>query len=193
MKVTELSIPGLCLVEPQVFGDARGFFLEIHQDERYRSFGVGASGFVQDNLSKSRRGVLRGMHLQNPNPQGKLVSVLEGEVWDVVLDTRVGSPTFGKWEAVTLSAENHRQLWIPEGLAHGFLVLSEAALFFYKCTRVYSPSTEVTVLWNDPAVGIAWPLDGLVPQLSAKDQQGVPLAQLAPERLCAYAPAGGAS
>lgn len=186
LKVTELSIPGVVVVEPQVFGDARGFFKELHQSARYEALGIGKGGFVQDNLSKSRRGVLRGMHIQNPSPQGKLVSVLEGEVWDVALDIRVGSPTFGKWEAVTLSAENHKQLWLPEGVAHGFVVTSETAMFWYKCTRLYSPSTEITVRWDDPAVAIAWPLGDLTPSLSAKDQQGLLLADIPLDRLCRF-------
>lgn len=182
MKVTETSIPGVLLVEPKVFGDARGFFLELHQQGRYAEHGIGAGGFVQDNFSSSSRGVLRGLHLQNPSPQGKLVSVLAGEVFDVAVDVRLGSPTFGRSVGLVLSAENHRQLWLAPGIAHGFLVLSEQASFWYKCTAPYQPSAEVVIRWDDPELGIEWPLEG-PPSLSARDAHGVLLRDVPRERL----------
>jgi dTDP-4-dehydrorhamnose 3,5-epimerase len=166
MKVTSCEIPGVLVVEPKVFGDARGYFIETYAAERYAASGVPLA-FVQDNLSKSRRGVLRGLHLQNPHGQGKLVSVVVGAVWDVALDVRVGSPTFGKWFGQELSEENHRQMYVPPGCAHGFVVLSETAIFSYKCTDVYHPEAELGVHYNDPAVGIPWPGSDFT--LSAKD------------------------
>jgi dTDP-4-dehydrorhamnose 3,5-epimerase len=175
MKVEETAIPGVLLVEPAVFGDARGFFSELFQVERYALNGVCAT-FVQDNLSRSARGVLRGLHIQNPNPQGKLVTVLSGAVLDVVVDVRVGSPTFGRHVAVELDDGNRRQLWIPRGLAHGFLVLSERADFFYKCDDFYSPADELVVKWDDPELGIAWGTSA--PELSQRDRAGRPLAEL---------------
>lgn len=180
MKVTELALPGVLLIEPRVFGDARGWFMESWHAERYAAAGVGA-GFVQDNVSFSRRGTLRGLHYQHPHPQGKLVGVLEGEVWDVAVDIRVGSPTFGRWVGTVLSAENHRQLYIPPGFAHGFVVTSDVALFHYKCTDVYHPEAEGTVLWSDPALGIDWPV--AAPTVSQKDAAALPLAQLSPDAL----------
>ena len=166
MNVVETDLPGVLVVEPEVFGDARGFFMESWNGARYSEAGL-PDGFVQDNLSFSARGVLRGLHFQNPNPQGKLVSVLWGEVFDVAVDIRVGSPTFGRWTGATLSAENKRQLYVPPDFAHGFLVTSEAALFFYKCTDYYDPASEGTVLWNDSEIGIEWPTGA--PTLSDKD------------------------
>lgn len=186
MKVTELALPGVMLVEPQVFGDARGFFLELHQRERYEAHGIGVGGFVQDNFSSSRRGVLRGLHLQNPSPQGKLVGVLAGEVFDVAVDVRLGSPTFGKWVGVLLSGDNHHQLWLPPGVAHGFAVTSEQALFWYKCTTLYAPKAELVVKWDDPAIGIEWPITE-APSLSARDQAGIPLADVPRDRLLPFA------
>jgi dTDP-4-dehydrorhamnose 3,5-epimerase len=183
MKVTELEIPGVLLVEPRVFGDARGWFMESWHAERYAEAGIGPR-FVQDNFSMSGRGTLRGLHYQQPHAQGKLVSVLEGEVWDVAVDIRVGSPTYGRWAATVLSAENHRQLYIPAGFAHGFVVTSERALFHYKCTEQYRPEAEGTVYWNDPELGIEWPVEA--PTVSHKDATALPLSQIQPESLPRY-------
>jgi dTDP-4-dehydrorhamnose 3,5-epimerase len=157
MKVTPLEpLPEVRLVEPKVFGDERGFFFESYHEARYREAGLPAR-FVQDNVSRSSRGVLRGLHLQNPHGQGKLVYVLEGEVLDVAVDVRVGSPTFGRWVAASLSAANHRQLYVPPGFAHGFCVRSERALFAYKCTDFYHPEHELGVAFDDPDLGVEWP------------------------------------
>lgn len=184
MQVTATSLEGVLLIEPKVFGDARGFFLESWSRDRYVQAGI-VGDFVQDNMSRSHRGTLRGMHLQHPHGQGKLVSVTEGEVFDVAIDVRVGSPTFGRWVGYTLSAENHRQLWIPPGFAHGFCVTSEMALFTYKCTDGYHPEAEVGVLWNDPDIGVEWPVSQ--PVLSGKDAQHPRLSQIARERLPVFA------
>ena len=182
MKVIHTKLPGVVVLEPEVYGDERGFFMEAWNKRRYEGFGIPADYyFVQDNLSYSMKGVLRGLHFQNPNAQGKLVSVLQGEVFDVAVDIRVGSPSFGEWVGVTLSAENKRQLYVPEGFAHGFLVTSEAALFSYKCTDYYNPEAEHSVLWNDPELGIDWPLES--PVLSGKDRSGARLAEIPPEKL----------
>ena len=183
VKVIATELPEVLLVEPRVFGDARGFFLETFQAERYAAAGI-AGPFVQDNLSRSVKGTLRGLHFQQPRAQGKLVHVLRGAVWDVAVDVRRGSPRFGRWVAVELSEENRRQLWIPPGFAHGFCVLSESADFFYKCTDFYAPDCERAVRWNDPALGIRWPVES--PLISAKDQAAPELAT-APE-LPAYKP-----
>src|SRR3569832_564580 len=183
MKVIETKLPGVLIVEPKVFGDARGYFLESYQAARYAEAGM-AGPFVQDNLSFSRRGILRGLLLQNPRPQGKLVQVLQGEVFDVAVDVRVGSPTFGQWEGVVLSQENARQLYVPPGFAHGFLVTSETALFAYKCTDYYTPQSELSILWNDPDIGIEW--TRIEPQLSAKDAAGLRLADIDSARLPKY-------
>lgn len=180
MKVIRCELEGLLLIEPQVFGDARGFFLETWNQRRYRDAGI-AANFVQDNISFSRRGTLRGLHFQNPTAQGKLVSTLQGEVYDVVVDVRRSSPTFRRWHGAVLSAENKRQVFIPPGFAHGFVVLSETALFHYKCTDFYSPKDEVTIRWNDPDLGIQWPIEQ--PVLSDKDAQAPLLRDLPPERL----------
>ncbi len=181
MKVTETELPGVLAIEPDVFADPRGFFFESWSARKYAEHGLPAA-FVQDNISRSTRGILRGLHLQSPPlGQGKLVYVLEGEVFDVAVDVRVGSPTFGRWTGSTLSAENHRQLYVPPGFAHGFCVLSEHALFAYKCTEYYAPAAEVSVLWNDPQIGIEWPLRD--PMLSKKDAAGIPLAQVPQDRL----------
>ena len=180
MKVTPMSLPEVLLVEPQRFGDARGYFMETWRDERYTAAGI-ALPFVQDNLSRSARGILRGLHLQNPNGQGKLVYILDGEVFDVAVDVRVGSPNFGKWTGAILSAEDHRQLWIPPGFAHGFVVTSATALFAYKCTAPYSAADEFGVLWNDPALGIPWP--AAAPLLSTKDAVLPKLAEIDRKRL----------
>lgn len=182
MKVTACDIAGLLVIEPKVFGDARGFFLETWNEQRYREAGLDAR-FVQDNLSLSRRGTLRGLHFQNPHAQGKLVSVIEGEVFDVAVDLRRSSPTFGRWHGVNLSGQNRLQFYVPPGFAHGFVVLSESALFAYKCTELYSPRDEVTLLWDDPDVGVRWPVSE--PVLSEKDKKGLRLCELPPERLFA--------
>jgi dTDP-4-dehydrorhamnose 3,5-epimerase len=166
MNVIQTEIPGVLIIEPKVFGDARGFFLETFQAERYRAAGIQES-FVQDNHSHSARGVLRGLHFQRKYPQGKLVYVSRGEVFDVAVDLRRDSPAFGRWTGVFLSDENHRQFYVPPGCAHGFCVLSEFADFHYKCTDYYHPEDEGALLWNDPEIGIQWPLD--TPTLSAKD------------------------
>lgn len=180
MKIVETSLPGVLIIEPVVFGDERGFFMETWQKQRYEEIGI-RGPFVQDNVSSSRKGVLRGLHYQNPQGQGKLVSVLTGEVFDVAVDIRYGSPSFGQWTGVVLSGKNHRQFWIPEGFVHGFCVLSEQAIFSYKCTEVYAPEHEGGICWNDPDVGIKWPLDEVL--LSSKDQiypqlKAVPIEQL---------------
>jgi len=187
MNVIPQSIPDLLLFEPKVFGDARGFFLETYHAARYAEAGV-KGAFVQDNMSRSKRGTLRGLHLQEPYGQGKLVSVVDGEVYDVAVDVRVGSPTFGKWVGVTLSADNHRQLWIPPGFAHGFCVTSDSALFAYKCTELYHPETEVGVRFDDPALAIPWP--GGEPLVSDKDRKHPVLSAIDPARLPRYQGAG---
>ena len=173
MNVIATEIPEVVIIEPKLFGDARGFFLETYQFERYASHGI-SRPFVQDNLSRSGRGVLRGLHLQNPASQGKLASVLRGSVLDVAVDVRQGSPTFGRHVAVELSDENRRQLWVPRGFAHGFAVLSESADFAYKCDNTYSPKDEIVVRWSDPALGIDWRIEE--PSLSARDA-AAPLLQ----------------
>jgi dTDP-4-dehydrorhamnose 3,5-epimerase len=172
MKVIRTSIPEVLIFEPQVFGDARGFLMESWNGRRFCD-AVGSNiSFVQDNHSRSRRGVLRGLHYQIKQPQGKLVRVATGRVFDAAVDLRKSSPTFGRWAGAELSGDNHRQLWIPAGFAHGFLVLSDSADFLYKTTDYYAPQHERSVLWNDPAIGIDWPADG-EPTLSAKDKAGV--------------------
>jgi dTDP-4-dehydrorhamnose 3,5-epimerase len=180
VKVIETSLPGVLIFEPDVFGDERGFLMETYNEERYREAGLSAR-FVQDNLSFSAHGVLRGQHFQSPDPQGKLVQVLQGEVFDVAVDIRAGSPTFGEWIGVTLSAGNRRQFWVPEGFAHSFLVTGESALFAYKCTALYNREAEGAILWNDPEIGIKWPIEA--PILSGKDRNAPLLADLPPEKL----------
>jgi dTDP-4-dehydrorhamnose 3,5-epimerase len=175
MNVIETAIVGVLIVEPKVFGDNRGFFTELYQADRYALSGMSAP-FVQDNLSRSARGVLRGLHIQNPKPQGKLVTVLKGAVLDVSVDVRVGSPTFGQHVKVELDEENHRQIWVPRGLAHGFIVLSESADFFYKCDDIYSPADELVLKWDDPTLGIDW--GHISPQISQRDRAGRTLAEL---------------
>ena len=175
MNVIATAFTEVLIIEPKVFGDTRGFFMETFQADRYATNGI-ASAFVQDNLSRSTQGVLRGLHFQNPRPQGKLVTVLRGCVLDVAVDVRVGSPTFGRHQAVELNDENRRQLWVPRGFAHGFLVLSESADFFYKCDEFYSPADEITLRWNDPALGVDWRIDA--PRVSARDGQARTLAEL---------------
>lgn len=172
MEITNLAIAGLKLIQPQVFSDSRGYFLETYHPRKLSVAGLDQM-FVQDNLSFSQRGVLRGLHYQYPNWQGKLVSVVQGEVFDVAVDIRKGSPTFGKWFGVVLSESNHLQFFIPGGFAHGFCVTSETAHVNYKCTDFYNPQQEYTLLWNDPDIGIEWPVTE--PILSDKDAQGKPL------------------
>jgi dTDP-4-dehydrorhamnose 3,5-epimerase len=184
MEVTVGNIPGLLIIDPDVHGDARGFFVETYSRDRYAQAGV-CGDFVQDNLSSSRRGILRGLHLQHPRGQGKLCSVIEGEVFDVAVDVRIGSPTFGQWEGVALSSENKRQLYIPPGFAHGFCVVSERALFAYKCTGFYSAEDELGVAWNDEDIGIEWPIDA--PLLSDKDRANPKLRDISSDRLPRYA------
>jgi dTDP-4-dehydrorhamnose 3,5-epimerase len=179
MQVRPTAIPDVRVVEPRVFGDDRGFFFESFNRRRLEDALGRSLDFVQDNHSLSRRGVLRGLHYQLPHPQGKLVRVTRGEVFDVAVDLRRPSPTFGRWVGERLSAENKRQLWIPEGFAHGFLVLSDAAEFLYKTTDYWHPEHERCVRWDDPALAIDWPLAGIAPLVSAKDAQGVPLAEAA--------------
>lgn len=183
MEVIPQALPEVLLIKPKVFGDARGYFIETYASQRYLEAGI-TLPFVQDNLSKSRRGILRGLHLQNPYAQGKLVSVVEGEVFDVAVDVRVGSPNFGKWVGAVLSADNHHQLWVPPGFAHGFCVTSDSALFSYKCTELYHPETELGVAYDDPALGIPWPVSA--PELSAKDKLNLPLAKIDPAKLPRY-------
>lgn len=173
--VRELPLPGLKLLQPRVFRDDRGRFLEIHNLRRWETWGI-SPRFVQDNLSFSRGNVLRGLHFQCPEWQAKLITVVEGEVFDVVVDLRVDSPTFGRWHGVRLSGENHSQLLVPEGFAHGFCVLSEGAAVMYKCSRVYNAAQEHTLLWNDAEVGIDWPVTE--PILSEKDAKGLRLRDL---------------
>jgi dTDP-4-dehydrorhamnose 3,5-epimerase len=177
MRVVETGIPGLLILEPQVFGDDRGFFLESWNAERFRAAGLDVA-FVQDNHSRSSRGVLRGLHFQNPNPQGKLVRVTAGRVWDVAVDLRTSSPHFGAWTGVELSAANKRMVWIPPGFAHGFVTLEDGTDFLYKCTAPYDPSTEHTLQWDDPTVGIEWPITEVT--VSAKDAAGKPLSEIVP-------------
>jgi len=175
MNFLKAPVPGVLIIEPKIIGDARGFFMETFQATRYAQAGI-LGPFVQDNLSRSACGVLRGLHLQNPGAQGKLVSVLKGRVRDVAVDVRRGSPTFGQHVSVELSDENRRQLWVPRGFAHGFVVLSETADFFYKCDAPYSPADELVVRWNDPALGIDWGI--AAPSLSARDAAGRLLAEI---------------
>jgi dTDP-4-dehydrorhamnose 3,5-epimerase len=166
MKVSDTDLPGVKVIELDVFRDSRGYFMETHNAERYAKLGI-ADTFVQDNFSRSIRGTLRGLHYQEPFAQGKLVSVLDGAVFDVVVDIRRGSPTFGRWWGIELRADQPRQVWIPAGFAHGFCVTSETALFSYKVTERYSKESERSILWNDPALGIRWPVEA--PLLSPKD------------------------
>ena len=176
MNVIETSLQGCVIIEPAVYGDERGFFLETFQTKKYATVAGIHTPFVQDNHSRSTRGVLRGLHFQKTKPQGKLVRVVRGEVFDVAVDLRKGSTTFGRWEGVILSENNKRQFWVPPGFAHGFLVLSEIADFEYKCTDYYDPSDEGCVLWNDPDLNIDWPLDN--PILSKKDSNAQVLSVL---------------
>ena len=180
MKILTCELEGLLIVEPDVYGDRRGFFVESWNERRYREAGI-AAAFVQDNFSFSQRGTLRGLHFQNPLAQGKLVSVWQGEVFDVAVDLRRGSRTFGRWHGVPLNSENKRQFWVPPGFAHGFAVTSETALFHYKCTEVYSPRNELGFRWDDPDVGIKWPV--AAPTLSQRDAKAPFLKDLPRDRL----------
>ena len=175
MILRETSLPGALIVEPVVHGDARGFFLERYHAERYRAAGLDAV-FVQDNMSRSARGTLRGLHFQREHPQGKLVEVVRGAIFDVAVDLRVGSPTFGQWEGVELTEDNHWQFWVPPGFGHGFCVLSETADVLYKCTEVYRPEDEGGVVWDDPELAVTWPVADLL--LSGKDLALPQLAEL---------------
>jgi dTDP-4-dehydrorhamnose 3,5-epimerase len=175
MNVIATDLPEVLIIEPKLFGDQRGFFLETYQFARYASSGIGRP-FVQDNMSRSAYGVLRGLHLQNPMTQGKLVSVLRGRVLDVAVDVRVGSPNFGRHISVELNEDNRRQLWVPRGFAHGFAVLSNSADFFYKCDDLYSPKDEIVLRWDDPAIGIKWGVDK--PSLSPRDAGAPALSEV---------------
>ncbi|WP_064669100.1 dTDP-4-dehydrorhamnose 3,5-epimerase [Vibrio nigripulchritudo] len=178
MKVIDTAIPDVKIIEPAVFGDERGFFMETWQQKKFEELVTGKpTQFVQDNHSKSKKGILRGLHYQTENTQGKLVRVVSGEVYDVAVDIRDGSETFGQWVGVYLSAENKRQLWIPEGFAHGFYVTSQEAEFVYKCTDYYNPEAEISLAWDEPTIGIKWPLDK-VPLLSDKDNKGIQLEEI---------------
>jgi dTDP-4-dehydrorhamnose 3,5-epimerase len=177
MKVVQTNISDVVIIEPKVFGDNRGFFLETYNQTRYENLLDIQLSFVQDNHSRSSRGVLRGLHFQIENPQGKLVRVVKGEVFDVAVDIRKNSPTYGQWASVILSEDNKKQFWIPPGLAHGFLVLSDVADFEYKCTSYYDPKSEDCLIWNDPSVNIKWPkIDSII--LSDKDKSGKSLRDL---------------
>ncbi len=180
MNFNKTNLPGVILIEPKVFSDNRGFFMETFQKQLYKEAGIDHE-FVQDNLSYSKKGTLRGLHYQYPNSQGKLVSVAFGSVFDVAVDIRKGSPTFGNWYGVEISAENKRHLWIPPGFAHGFCVTSETAVFVYKCTDYYNQQAEHTILWNDDTLSIKWPFSE--PVVSGKDTQGTPLNKIAKENL----------
>jgi dTDP-4-dehydrorhamnose 3,5-epimerase len=184
MKVIHTTIPGVLLIEPKVFGDERGWFLESWQDRRYADCGIPRE-MVQDNQAYSRHGVLRGLHIQHPHAQGKLVQVLRGEVFDVAVDVRRGSPWFGRWVGVALSGENKRQLWVPPGFAHGYYVTGEDALFTYKCTDYYHPENELSVAWDDPDIAIEWPLSS-DPVLSQKDAAAQRLSEIAAQRLPSF-------
>ena len=178
MRALATDLAGLLIIEPRVFEDERGFFMEVWQSEKFRALGIDA-GFVQENHSRSGRGTVRGLHYQVERPQGKLVRVVQGSVFDVAVDLRRSSPTFGRWQGASLSAENLRMLWIPPGFAHGFAATSPAADVVYLCTELYAPAHERTLQWNDPALGIPWPLDGQAALVSPKDAQGVPLDRAA--------------
>jgi dTDP-4-dehydrorhamnose 3,5-epimerase len=175
MNVSETAIPGMLIIEPEIFFDSRGFFMELHQSDRYAACGV-ASCFVQDNLSRSKKGFLRGLHFQNPKLQGKLMTVLRGRVLDVAVDVRIGSPTFGRHVAVELDDEQRRQCWIPRGLAHGFIALSDVVDVLYKCDEFYSPADAIVLRWDDPELGIDWRWDA--PTLSPRDREGRTLAEI---------------
>jgi len=175
MKYIQLNLPDVFLIEPEVFGDHRGFFMETFREDEFEK-NLSCASFVQDNHSKSGQGILRGLHYQIQHPQGKLVRVISGEVFDVAVDLRKSSPFFGKWSGAVLSAENKKMLWVPPGFAHGFYVISREAQFVYKCTDYYAPSHERCIIWNDPSIGIDWPIiPGTSPVLSRKDETGLSL------------------
>lgn len=181
MRVTPSELPEVLILEPKIFGDARGFFVESFNQRTFNAAIGRKVSFVQDNHSRSTRGVLRGLHYQlPPHEQGKLVRVVAGAVFDVVVDMRRSSPRYGRWAGVKLGADNHRQIWIPPGFAHGFLVLTESADFLYKTTHYYAPQAERSVHWNDPTIGIAWPDAGVLPMLSAKDAAAAPVSEAEP-------------
>ena len=182
MKVFTTCLEGVFIIEPKIFEDSRGFFMEIHHQTRYQQSGVNGR-FVQDNFSYSIKNTLRGLHYQLPHPQAKLIQVITGEIYDVAVDIRQGSSTFGKWTGVHLSDKNHRQIFIPEGFAHGFCVLSETAHVLYKCTALYHPDDEKGILWSDPGIGIDWPVAD--PFLSGKDQRYPNISEIPPEHLFA--------
>ena len=184
MNVLPTDIPGVLIIEPRVFGDHRGWFMETWQQKKYEEAGI-AEAFVQDNMASSSHGILRGLHIQNPHSQGKLVQVVSGEVFDVAVDIRRGSPHFGQWVGVLLSADNHRQLWVPPGFAHGYVVTSNQAVFSYKCTDFYHPESEFSIRWNDPDIAIDWPIVGK-PCLSEKDEQAPLLRDIPPHQLPDY-------
>ncbi|MGA9422009.1 MAG: dTDP-4-dehydrorhamnose 3,5-epimerase [Rhodanobacteraceae bacterium] len=184
MKIIETALPGCIVIEPTVHGDARGFFYESFNARRFADAGLELS-FVQTNVSRSAQGVLRGLHYQWPQPQGKLVNVIEGEVYDVAVDIRMGSPTFGQWAAAILSAENKRHFWVPEGFAHGFAVLSEAATFTYQCTALYERAADAAIRWNDASIAIDWPI--AEPILSDKDARAPFLGDVAHDKLPRWA------
>lgn len=175
MKIIATGIEGLVVIEPQVFGDDRGFFMETFQSKKFAEYGL-PTNFVQDNHSRSKKGILRGLHIQTQHTQGKLVRVISGEVYDVAVDLRKGSATYGQWRGVYLSGENKTMFWVPEGFAHGFYVTSESADFVYKCTDYYAPGYDLSIAWNDPALNIEWPLDE-PPLLSEKDANAVPFSE----------------
>ena len=179
MNIIPTKIEGLVIIEPRVLGDDRGFFMESWNRKTFADLGLDLD-FVQDNHSHSAKGVLRGLHYQQPNPQGKLVRVTAGRAWDVAVDLRAGSATYGKWAGVELSGQNNRMFWVPPGFAHGFVSLEDGTDFLYKCTDFYDPANEHSLMWNDPEVGIEWPLEGIEPQLSAKDMVGKPLNEVEP-------------
>ncbi len=179
MRIIPTEIEGPLILEPRIFGDDRGYFMESWNADTFRDAGLDLT-FVQDNHSRSARGVLRGLHFQNPNPQGKLVRAVRGRVWDVAIDLRRSSPTFGRWIGVELSATNKRMFWVPPGFAHGFVSLEDDTDFLYKCTEYYQPANEHSLLWSDPELGISWPIDGMDVQISAKDAVGVPFSDILP-------------
>lgn len=187
MEVAKSSLIDALLIQPKKFGDHRGFFVETYQEKRYVESGL-KERFVQDNLSSSTYGVLRGLHYQHTYPQGKLVSVVKGEVFDVAVDIREGSPTFGQWQSVILSEKDMNQFWIPPGFAHGFVVLSDMAIFAYKCTDIYHPETEIAIRWDDPDLGINWPLSKADLKISAKDEKAIAFRDLDRKLLASYIP-----
>ncbi len=184
MNILQTDIPGVVIIEPAVHGDQRGWFIETWQQQRYAEAGI-ALPFVQDNMAASSHGILRGLHLQHPYSQGKLVQVVMGEVFDVAVDVRRNSPYFGKWVGVILSGDNHRQLWVPPGFAHGYLVTSNQAIFSYKCTDLYHPETDLSIRWDDPDINIDWPIVGK-PSLSQKDADALLLKDVPENRLPEY-------